>query len=118
MKMTTKQFAEWIFNTFKDIASTKGEYITELAESLLENAELYPDATEDHHKLEKALLCGARDWEQYSLGGCSLCYNGDIIKRLRAPWLENKDGVHILKRQAHALDMAFHHMASMLYATM
>lgn len=32
--------------------------------------------------LEKQLLNGASDWDQYSWGGCSLCYNGQIAKRL------------------------------------
>lgn len=35
--------------------------------------------------LEKALLNGASDWSQYSWGGCSLIYNGDIAARLCPP---------------------------------
>lgn len=30
-------------------------------------------------------LNGARDWDQYSWGGCSLVYNEDIAKRLCTP---------------------------------
>lgn len=35
--------------------------------------------------LEKMLLNGANNWEQYSWGGCSLIYNGDIAERLCSP---------------------------------
>ena len=36
--------------------------------------------------LEKAMLNGAESWEQYSWGGSSLIYDGDICERLSAPW--------------------------------
>ena len=36
-------------------------------------------------KVQKALLDGAKDWRQYSWGGCSLVYSGDIAKRLCCP---------------------------------
>ena len=35
--------------------------------------------------LKRQLLNGASDWEQYSWGGCSLIYDGDIAKRLCTP---------------------------------
>lgn len=35
--------------------------------------------------LEKMLLNGAQDWEQYSWGGCALCYDYDIAARLCTP---------------------------------
>ena len=34
---------------------------------------------------EAAALNGARDWSEYSWGGCSLIYNGDIASRLCCP---------------------------------
>ena len=34
---------------------------------------------------EKKLLNGAKDWLQYSEGGCSLVYRGDISERLCTP---------------------------------
>ena len=40
-------------------------------------------------KLEE-LLNGAKDWEQYSYGGCSLVYNGDICERLCPPSFQKK----------------------------
>ena len=36
--------------------------------------------------LERQMLNGASDWAQYSWGGCSLCYDGQIAARLCAPW--------------------------------
>lgn len=35
--------------------------------------------------LEKALLNGASSWDEYSWGGCSLIYDGDIAERLCCP---------------------------------
>ena len=35
--------------------------------------------------LRADLLNGARDWNQYSWGGCSLIYNEDIAERLCTP---------------------------------
>lgn len=35
--------------------------------------------------LKKAMLNGAADWNQYSWGGCSLCYDADIAERLCTP---------------------------------
>ena len=34
---------------------------------------------------EKTLLNGARDWEQYSWGGCALIYDEDIARTLCTP---------------------------------
>lgn len=35
--------------------------------------------------LQKLLLNGARDWKQYSWGGCALVYDADIATRLCNP---------------------------------
>ena len=35
--------------------------------------------------LRGVLLNGAESWKQYSWGGCSLCYDGDIAERLCTP---------------------------------
>lgn len=35
--------------------------------------------------LQVILLNGARDWREYSWGGCSLIYNADIAERLCSP---------------------------------
>lgn len=52
-------------------------------EELMEN--LGGHIPENREDLEKALLNGARDWSQYSWGGCSLIYDGDIAEVLCNP---------------------------------
>ena len=55
-------------------------YAVELVEGL--------DASDDlsnERLLEKALLSGASDWQQYSEGGCALVYDSDIAERLCSP---------------------------------
>lgn len=42
-------------------------------------------AVDSMRDLETILLNGARDWREYSWGGCSLCYNSDIAERLCTP---------------------------------
>lgn len=62
-------------------------YALELAESLTESL-AYNNEKEvptSPKLLEKMLLNGADDWEQYSWGGCSLIYNSDIAERLCSP---------------------------------
>ena len=43
---------------------------------------------------EKNLLNGAKDWREYSYGGCALIYDVDICHRLCAPYeiKKTKDG--------------------------
>lgn len=36
-------------------------------------------------ELEKVMLNGARDWSQYSWGGCALCYDWQVAKCLCTP---------------------------------
>ena len=50
-------------------------YAIELLENLDNNEEI----------TEEKLLNGAKDWNQYSWGGCSLIYNEDICERLATP---------------------------------
>ena len=64
--------------------------------------------------LKARALNGAEDWSQYSWGGCSLCYDYDILTRLFCPSFvkrhENADtvrGIHLLDLQAIALARAF-----------
>lgn len=56
--------------------------VTALALYILDGCEAdelgYADA-------EKTLLNGARDWEQYSWGGCALVYDEDIARALCTP---------------------------------
>lgn len=53
------------------------EYAYEIVESIADYVE---DVTVDN--VEEVLLNGASDWSQYSYGGCSLIYDGDIAERL------------------------------------
>ena len=55
-------------------------YAVELVESLSETADLSNETL-----LNKELLNGAADWQQYSEGGCALIYDSDIAERLCSP---------------------------------
>lgn len=58
--------------------------VTLYALELLDNVRDLP-AADSRQEIQKALLNGARDWSEYSYGGCSLIYNGDIAARLCSP---------------------------------
>ena len=65
-------------------------YACELLGSLAECVEWAhkngePSPLESRETVRAALLNGAEDWSQYSCGGCSLIYNGDIAERLCSP---------------------------------
>lgn len=53
--------------------------ITDYAIELLDNIEQGQEISEEN------LLNGAKDWHEYSWGGCSLIYDVDICKRLATP---------------------------------
>ena len=55
-------------------------YALELIEELPDDQEFYGSPAD-----KKELLNGADDWQQYSEGGCSLIYDGDIAERLCSP---------------------------------
>lgn len=84
------------------------DYALELVESA--EVELTPE------NAKSALLNGAKDWNQYSYGGCSTIYDADIAERLCTPsFLRKKKGgdlqpgtrVNWLDWQACALSQAF-----------
>lgn len=65
------------------------EYARDLLEKLetaIEDGYFYADDLATPKLLERQMLNGAADWKQYSEGGCSLCYDGQIAERLCAPW--------------------------------
>ena len=62
--------------------SAWGKGVLLYAYELVENLE---EETLPVSKLEAVLLNGAADWSQYSWGGSSLIYNGDIAERLCTP---------------------------------
>lgn len=54
-------------------------------EDLLFSLSLKPTNGLKREVIRKALLNGARNWNEYSWGGCSLIYDEDIAKRLCTP---------------------------------
>ena len=77
--------------------------------------EILKDLKENGYKevpSEKTALMGARNWQEYSEGGFSLIYNGDIAKRLctksEYERLKKRDwGYDLLKIQGRALYQAW-----------
>ena len=55
-------------------------YAVELVESLDDSEDL-----SNENLLNKAILNGASNWQQYSEGGCTLVYDADIAERLCSP---------------------------------
>lgn len=69
------------------------EYTDELLDNLEEKAQYYERLPRNEKELEEWLLNGAMNWEDYSYGGCSLIYDGQIAERLCTPSeLKKKDG--------------------------
>ena len=97
-------------------------YALELVDNICDHYTTTQEQRDNLEKIEKQelkalALNGADSWSQYSWGGCSLCYNHDILERLFCPSIvkkyENADtvqGVHLLDRQANALARAFSHI--------
>lgn len=93
------------------------EYAFELYDNIAYN---YRTTAEELEHLEnitnlkERALSGASNWNQYSWGGSSLCYNYDILSRLFCPSIVKKyqyadtvRGRHLLDWQASALSRAF-----------
>lgn len=57
------------------------DYLEELAEGDY----LHAEDLAGRASRKKAMLNGAQDWNEYSWGGCSLIYDGDIAERLCTP---------------------------------
>ena len=92
------------------------EYTDELLDNLEEMAQSYERLPRNERELEEWLLNGAMSWDEYSYGGCSLIYDGDIAERLCTPSeLKKKDGGRIapsrhdnwFNEQAKALNYAY-----------
>lgn len=79
------QFIEYNANT----RSAWGRGVLAYAQDLMKNL---PNDWEysSASLLEKELLNGASNWEEYSRGGCSLIYNQDICERLSTPSEQKK----------------------------
>ena len=110
-------------------AWTRGvkEYAAELLDKLADGIEygwIDEIVLESTSLLKKALLDGADDWMDYSWGGCSLIYDGDIAERLCSPseLKKTKDGERRpnareewLDTQARALRQAAHRIMDAAY---
>lgn len=81
--MTTIDTIRATINTRK-ARSAWDKGVTLYALELLDNLRDLP-ADDSRQEIQNALLNGARDWREYSWGGCSLIYNGDIAERLCSP---------------------------------
>ena len=82
MTINTQQLAAAIETRKTRSAWDKG--VTLYALELLDNVRDLT-AVDSMRDLQTALLNGARDWKEYSWGGCSLCYNSNIAERLCTP---------------------------------
>lgn len=83
---TLLQLKEAIEESTAKSAWSKGVkvYAYELIEEMEEDSRadyIFTGSTDD----KKKLLNGAENWKEYSRGGCSLIYNGDIAERLCTP---------------------------------
>ena len=88
--MTIRKIRETIENKPTRSAWENGvkAYALELVDGLQDDMEhgwQGMDVLSSPELLKKALLNGAADWNQYSLGGCSLCYDCQIAERLCTP---------------------------------
>ena len=88
--LTIEKIREAIENKPVRSAWSRGvkSYAVDLLDELAENIQggyIDPADLESPAFLEKAMLNGAADWNQYSRGGCSLIYDGDIAKALCTP---------------------------------
>ena len=65
------------------------------------------DNMEDGEVTEKNLLGGAKDWKEYSYGGCALIYDVDICHRLSTPSeiKKTKDGERRPNKQETWIDV-------------
>ena len=80
--MKTRELLKAVENLKAVSAWEKGvnDYACEVVETIAEYVE---DVKLDN--VESVLLNGASDWSQYSYGGSSLIYDGDIAERLCTP---------------------------------
>lgn len=68
-------------------------YALDLLDDVQEGADNMERLPLDDAELERWALNGASCWEQYSNGGCSICYDADIAARVCTPSeLKRTDG--------------------------
>lgn len=78
--------------------------------------------SQNFNEFEKILLNGADNWNKHSWGGCSLCYNYDILKRLCPASVIKKyensnmvNGIELLDMQARALKQACKRLYNIMF---
>ena len=83
----TDSITEYIESVAVRSAWEKGvkEYAIELAQAVAEQAEYCGVFPATIQELKAFALNGAQDWSDYSYGGNSLIYDGDIAERLCCP---------------------------------
>ena len=69
----------------KPARSAWGRGIQAAAVEIVEGVDYIDELPASYKPFERALLGGARDWSQYSWGGCSLCCNVEIAERYMTP---------------------------------
>ena len=102
----------------KPARSAWGRGVQAAAVEIVESVDYIDELPASYKPFERALLGDARDWSQYSWGGCSLCCNVEIaerymtpsgLKRYMAPGHEASEGFggeQLLDMQARALRAA------------
>ena len=61
-------------------------YASELLDKIEEEIKYCEECGDQMPEISQTfMLNGAENWQQYSWGGCSLCYNKDIAERLCTP---------------------------------
>ena len=74
---------------FPEFPSPYGDFVFQLLDQVKENRKL-TETDELVSVTREELLNGAKDWQQYSEGGCSLVYDEDICRRLCSPSMQKK----------------------------
>ena len=89
--MTANTIREAIANRKTRSAWERG--VVAYTDEIIDTISNYDDRTEidedsicNSRMFERAALNGASDWSEYSAGGCSMIYDGDIAARLCAPY--------------------------------
>ena len=80
--MTKKELLNVLQARTPRSAWSKG--VNDYAIYLIDNLEV-DELPKDRKELETVLLNGAKDWQQFSYGGCALVYDGDIAETLCTP---------------------------------
>ena len=86
--MNKKELINLLNNYYPKSKWDKGvkDYCFELLD-VFEDGEEFPA---DYNELKNKLLNGAHNWDQFSWGGCSLCYDVEICERLATPSEQKK----------------------------